>query len=95
MRDNVNEGVAERSESDNGCEMQTGPLWFDDNPSLPISSKIEQAAQRYRERFGRSPDLCYVNPRTLADARELSVDLQVAERPTVQPNSFWIGVKSA
>ena len=95
MKDSVGEVVAERSASDNGCQMQMGLLWFDDNPSLPVSSKIEQAARRYRERFGRSPDLCYVHPRTLADAKDLSVDLQVAERPTVQPNNFWIGVKSA
>jgi hypothetical protein len=84
--------VGESPGSDNTCRMQTGLLWFDDNPERPVSAKIERAAQRYRERFGRSPNLCYVHPRTLAGAGDLAVGLQVTTATTVQPNSFWIGV---
>jgi hypothetical protein len=93
-KDRMSGDSGESSGSDNGCRMQTGLLWFDDNPARPVSAKIERAAQRYRERFGCSPNLCYVHPRTLASARDLAVGLQIATAATVQPNSFWIGVKS-
>ncbi len=29
--------------------------------------KISRAAERYREKYGRLPDTCYVHPRVVAD----------------------------
>jgi len=75
--------------------MRTGLLWFDDNPRLPIAAKIEKAARRYRERFGRSPNICYVHPQTLAGAEELPTHVQVVGKVTIQPDNFWIGVKTS
>jgi hypothetical protein len=75
-------------------DAEVGLLWFDDNPKVPLSVKIESAAQRYRERFGRSPEVCYVHPQTLAGAEGLPAHLRVVERTTVQPNHFWIVVRS-
>jgi hypothetical protein len=75
--------------------MQMGLLWFDDNPKVSFVAKIEKAARRYRERFGRAPDMCYVHPQTLAGVEELPVHVRVIKRATVQPNNFWIGVKSS
>jgi hypothetical protein len=75
--------------------MQMGLLWFDDNPKVSFAAKIEKAARRYRERFGRAPDMCYVHPQTLAGVQELPARVRVIERTTVQPNNFWIGVKSS
>lgn len=75
--------------------MKVGLLWFDDNPKVPLATKIENAARRYHERFGESPNVCYVHPRTLAGAQSIPTHVQVIESVRVQPNCFWIGVKSS
>ena len=41
--------------------MQVGLLWFDNDPHRGLAGKIEDAARRYREKYGRPPDTCYVN----------------------------------
>jgi hypothetical protein len=46
-------------------EMQEGLLWFDADPKRDLAEKVRSAADRYRFKFGRSPNLCYVNPSTL------------------------------
>lgn len=74
--------------------MNTGLLWFDDNPKLPFVTKVENAVRRYRERFGRSPDMCYVHPETLARAEAMPAQVQVVALRTVRPNCFWLGRKS-
>lgn len=74
--------------------MKTGLLWFDDNPKVPLATKIENAARRYRERLGRSPNLCYVHPETLTGGETMPGHVKVVESATVQRNHFWIGVKS-
>jgi hypothetical protein len=75
--------------------VKAGLLWFDDNPQVPLAIKVENAVRRYRERFGGSPDVCYVNPETLAGAAEVAARVQLVALATVQPNHFWVGVKSA
>lgn len=74
--------------------METGLLWFDDNPKVPFANKVESAARRYRERFGRSPDVCYVHPETRAGATAMPAHVRVVTSSAVRPNHFWIGVKS-
>lgn len=76
------------------CGVKTGLLWFDDNPKVPLATKIEKAARRYRERLGRSPNVCYVHPETLAKGETVHARVKVIESASVQPNHFWIGVKS-
>jgi hypothetical protein len=75
--------------------MTTGLLWFDDNAKVPLATKIENAARRYRERFGRSPNVCYVHPNTLAGEPLVEGAVKVVELASVQPNHFWIGVQRA
>jgi len=72
--------------------MRSGLLWFDDNPQVPLATKIDNAARRYREKFGRAPNVCYVSPRTLAGAGSFSASIKVVALASMQPNHFWIGV---
>jgi hypothetical protein len=74
--------------------MRTGLLWFDDSPKVPFATKVETAARRYQERFGSVADVCYVHPKTLARATAMPVHVQVVALPTVQPDCFWVGIKS-
>ena len=47
--------------------MKEGLLWYDDNPGRDLAEKIGRAARRYRQKFGASPNVCYVHPSTLSD----------------------------
>jgi len=46
--------------------MQIGLLWYDDDPQRTLEAKIGRAADRYREKYGRLPDTCYVHPQAMA-----------------------------
>lgn len=59
--------------------MQTGLLWYDDDPQRPLEAKISLAAERYRDKYGHLPDICYVHPQVMANHPAGS--LQVTCRP--------------
>ena len=72
--------------------METGLLWFDDS-RVPVGVKVDNAVRRYRERFGHSPNVCYVHPKILADEPGLVARVPVIARKAIQPNYFWVCVK--
>ena len=45
--------------------MEVGLLWYDDDPARDLAEKVGRAARRYRQKFGASPDICYVHPSAL------------------------------
>jgi len=45
--------------------MKTGLLWYDDNPDTTLEDKIRKAATRYRQKFGQTPNVCYVRTGTV------------------------------
>ena len=75
--------------------MKWGLLWFDDNRKAPLAARVEKAARRYREKFGRSPDVCYVNAVTLSGAEAVPARVKIIELASIQPDCFWIGVRSS
>ena len=48
--------------------MQTGLLWYDSDPNRGLTAKIEDAARRYREKFGQTADTCYISNRAVTNA---------------------------
>ena len=83
-----------------GVSMQSGLLWFDNNPARGLAAKIEDAARRYREKFGVVPDTCYVNQAELSqDTLTITLggapgrSLRVLPARNVLPHHFWIGVE--
>lgn len=44
--------------------MEFGLLWHDGDASRPLEEKIGRAARRYREKYGREPNTCYVHAGT-------------------------------
>ncbi|RPH62861.1 MAG: hypothetical protein EHM81_01335 [Chloroflexi bacterium] len=77
--------------------MNVGMLWFDNDPKTTLTAKIHQAAEHYRSKYGRMPDLCLVNPSMLAQSQASPGDGQVGKiaiRPlrSVLPGHLWIGV---
>ena len=45
--------------------MNTGMLWFDNDPKTALAAKIERAVNYYRHKYGRDPNLCLIHPSML------------------------------
>jgi hypothetical protein len=64
-------------------------------PSAPWPTKSPAAADRYAVKFGRRPNLCYVNDAQLnGDRRECGTEIggvQLVGAPNVLRHHFWIG----
>ena len=45
--------------------MNTGMLWFDNDPKTALTAKIERAVDYYHKKYGRKPNLCLIHPSTL------------------------------
>lgn len=74
--------------------MEIGLLWYDDT-QVEFATKVQQVVQRYEEKFGTSPNRCYVNPASMpGEAKRLSLNgIKVLTSPTILPDHFWVGVQ--
>lgn len=73
--------------------MNVGMLWFDKEKEGGVADKVSRAAEYYRRKYGKLPNVCYVNPRMM-DEEKLQVDQVVVKSSlSIQPNYFWIGVR--
>src|SRR5690348_5713912 len=73
--------------------MKLGLLWFDDDAKRKVVEKLDEAAERYAERFGVRPTLAHLNPvqaEGLAHRR-----LRICGDPGLRRNYFLIGVDEA
>jgi len=82
--------------------MNIGMLWFDNDPKAEIFSKIERAAVYYRQKYGKTPNVCFVHPSMLHSNTSSETpaplrkgDIEVRTSHTVLPNHFWIGVNGS
>lgn len=69
-----------------------GMLWFDNDPKTLLSVKIQKAVDYYKDKYGKSPTLCLVNP-GMHDKTEKVGDVTVRPYRSVLPNHLWIGVE--
>ena len=74
--------------------MKVGWMWFDNDPKRSIEEKIQGAVQRYRTKFGRFPNTCYVNDRTITGDGFRSGRVRVIAARNILPHHFWLGVSS-
>jgi hypothetical protein len=73
--------------------MNTGMLWFDNDPKTALSTKIEKAVDYYRHKYGRDPNLCLIHPSMAAkDSPEID-KITVRPYPPVLPGHLWIGIE--
>lgn len=68
--------------------MISGILWYDPDRRRPLAEKVAEAARRYREKFGRDPDVVVLNPLEV----EAGLSIRVLVRPFIRPGHFIIGV---
>ena len=72
--------------------MRVGMLWFDDsNRTLP--EKVARAGTFYRDKFGRSPNLCLVNPESCDVKEGVVAGIELRQARMVLPGHLWIGVE--
>lgn len=69
-----------------------GLLWFDDHPDRPVADKIERAAQRYQQKYGHAPDVCYVHPGE--GEADPGGSVKVLHAKSILPHHFWLGVET-
>jgi hypothetical protein len=73
--------------------MDIGMLWFSTDKSSDLFSEINSAAKYYQNKYGRSPNLCFVNPSTLEKISEhCSNNIAIKPDKSVMPGHLWIGV---
>lgn len=75
--------------------MKTGLLWYDSDPKRTLETKVTDGAQRYREKFGASPNACYVNPAALGQVSMRVGSVEVIAAHNILVNHFWIGVSES
>jgi hypothetical protein len=74
--------------------MHEGLLWFDADPKRALNEKIAQAADRYRHKFGRKPNLCYINPVMLPGSQPAECNgVRLVLSRSVLKHHFWIGIE--
>ena len=73
--------------------MKVGMLWLDDDKKTTLEDKVLRAADYYREKYGRAPNLCLVNKSTIDQEQHVG---QISVQPVknVLPHHFWVGIKS-
>jgi len=70
--------------------MKTGLLWYDRSPD-DMRSKVLRAAQRYQQRFGEEPNVCYVNPEALPEGAFVVGNITVRPLGRILKHHFWLG----
>ena len=80
--------------------MNTGMLWFDNDPKTALTTKIERAAAYYQKKYGREPNLCLIHPDALngkkpkADKTKSSASgVKIRPYRPVLPGHLWIGIE--
>lgn len=73
--------------------MNTGMLWFDNDPKTTLTTKIQKAMDYYQKKFGRVPDMCLVNPAMLEGQGKVEVGkLSIRPYQPVMLGHLWIGM---
>ena len=76
--------------------MEVGLMWYDNNSQKGLEERALRAAARYEKKYGRSPNVCFVNPEMLeGNGREDVVKangLEIRPGHSILMNYFWVGV---
>jgi hypothetical protein len=62
-------------------------MWYDNDRKKRASIKIDEAVERFVEKYGRQPAVVLVNPGEQVEG----VMLPVMARTTVAKDHFWVG----
>ncbi len=71
--------------------MNSGMLWFDNDPKTELPEKITQAATYYKKKYGLTPTTCFVNPKMVEKKKSKQGNIEVRATKTIMPHYLWIG----
>lgn len=72
--------------------MNVGMLWLDSDTKRPFDEKVQRAIDYYRQKYGRLPEVCMVNPNMVSEEKKVG-RVEVQHLKTVLPHHFWLGMK--
>lgn len=72
--------------------MRVGMLWLDDSKTRNLAEKVQRAAAYYEEKYGRLPELCFVNNGVLEGDEQQVGQIWVRPLPTILQHYFWLGL---
>jgi hypothetical protein len=72
--------------------MDTGELFFIENPKLDLEGKVLWAAKSYQQKYGRKPTLCMLHPSLLRGGTRRVGGLHLEAKKSILPNYLWIGI---
>jgi hypothetical protein len=72
--------------------LQVGMLWFDNAPDRPLPAKLSLAARHYEQKYGRAPNVCYLNLNTPGHDQGDAAGLRLHAANDILPHHFWLGV---
>lgn len=68
-------------------------LWFDGEDGNEMPRRVRSVARYYQGKYGRTPNVCFVHPASLAGPGDRSVDgVEVRACAAVLPGHLWMGV---
>ena len=72
--------------------MQAGMMWFDNDKQTNLATKVSKAAAYYRKKYGRSPNLCMVNPKMIGEKDEFDEKIAIRPYQPIVTGHLWIGI---
>ena len=76
-------------------DMNTGFLWFNNDPKMTLLQKVQAAVADFQKKFGRDPEYCLVN---VSDTQDSNLEeiakickIIVQSYKFVLPHNFWVG----
>ncbi|VAW43018.1 hypothetical protein MNBD_CHLOROFLEXI01-1629 [hydrothermal vent metagenome] len=74
--------------------MNVGMMWLDDDGKRSIEEKVSRAVEYYQEKYGRLPEICFVNQAMLAVEKHVG-KVTVQPNNTILPHHFWLGMEAS
>ena len=74
--------------------MEIGMLWLDADRSRSFEDKVTRAVDYYKEKYGRFPELCFVNDLMVEDEKKVG-RVRVVRQKTIMPDHFWLGMNNS
>ena len=71
--------------------MNFGMMWFDNDPKTTLVAKISRAAEYYHAKYGKTANLCLVNPKSMTEVIDKSGTVSIRAMDMVLPGHLWIG----
>ena len=67
--------------------MKIGMMWMDSS-DLPLETKVRQAVEYYRNKFGSTPTKIMCNPKDYVECKEFAITTS----RFIRINHLWLGI---